>query len=510
MPNVQTLWISYDQLCHRQAYLAQASQDRVVLLIESQAFFRALPHHQVKLAFFLSALRHFAEELREAGWIVDHHPISETQNAESALRLHTAKYQPSRILIPEPNDYQLARSMPKLSAKFGIESEILPYDHFLTPREDFRKWAKPRNSLRMELHYRRMRQKHRLLIDKKGDPEGGAWNFDADNRLGHRDWVRDGSPKPEKFPDHRSDAITKKVIGEVRKLFPDHPGDAQALWLPVTAADAQEWLKRFIQERLASFGPYEDMMCEGEPILFHSVLSPMLNLGLLKPAECIEAAVEAWKSGDAPLASVEGFIRQIIGWREFVNGVYWMRMPEYTEVNALEATRPLPAWAWTAETEMNCVHQTVRQVLELGYNHHIQRLMVLGNYFLIAGIRPKEVLEWFTAMYVDAHAWVMAANVLGMVLFADGAYMSSKPYAAGSGYISRMSDYCKGCRFKPTVKEGPDACPFHALYWNFIGKNEAMLQTNPRTKMIANVWKKKNAAEKSRLQASAENWLDSH
>jgi deoxyribodipyrimidine photolyase-related protein len=243
-------------------------------------------------------------------------------------------------------------------------------------------------------------------------------------------------------------------------------------------------------------------------VIFHSVLTPMLNIGLLSPRECVDAAVAAYDKGHAPLASVEGFVRQIIGWREFINGVYWHRMPGYEDLNALQAERPLPQWIYTGETEMNCLRQVIHQVVETGYNHHIQRLMVLGNFFLLGGFSPRAVLRWYLEMYVDAHDWVMAANVIGMVLHADGGYMATKPYAAGAGYINKMSNYCSGCRYRPDKRTGPDACPFNYLYWNFFATHQKRFTHNPRVGMMIKTWGKKPAAEQSEIRGQASDFLD--
>jgi deoxyribodipyrimidine photolyase-related protein len=250
------------------------------------------------------------------------------------------------------------------------------------------------------------------------------------------------------------------------------------------------------------------MMSTTKPYLYHSVLSPLLNLGLLTPRECIEAAIAAYERGAAPLNSVEGFVRQIAGWREFINGVYWLRGPEYQTLNALGATRPLPDWFYTADTDLNCLHHVLGQTLELGWNHHIQRLMILGNFLLIAGIDPQQALRWFNEMYVDAFDWVMAANVIGMSLHADGGYMATKPYAAGAGYINRMSNYCAGCRYNPDERLGPDACPFNYLYWNFYAEHRDRFVHNQRVSMMIKTWDKKPPAEQTRIRDQSRKFLE--
>jgi deoxyribodipyrimidine photolyase-related protein len=343
-------------------------------------------------------------------------------------------------------------------------------------------------------------------MEPDGKPVDGRWNFDEENRKTVRDWTKAGRPQAEVVR-VKPDRITREVMALVEKEFASNPGSADDFWLPVDREGALRWLDDFIATRLAGFGPWEDLMVDGEELLFHSVISPLINLGLLTPRECIGRAVAAYEKGLAPLASVEGFVRQIAGWREFVNGVYWLKMPEYAQVNGLDAQRPLPAFFYSGDTEMNCLRQCLRQVLATGYNHHIQRLMVLGNFLLLAGVRPAEALRWYLEMYVDAHDWVMAANVLGMVLHADGGFMATKPYAAGSGYISRMSNYCAGCRFKPEIKTGAEACPFNYLYWDFYARHEKRFARNPRVGMALKTLAKKTPAERKAITDSARIFL---
>ena len=306
----------------------------------------------------------------------------------------------------------------------------------------------------------------------------------------------------------RPDEITREVMAMVAREFPENPGRVEDFWLPVERRGALRWLRSFIEDRLPDFGVYEDMMAEGEPYLFHSVLTPFLNLGLLTPRECVEAALVAYRQGKAPLNSVEGYVRQIIGWREFINGVYWLRGPDYQNLNSLAATRPLPAWAYTGATEMNCLHHVVSQTIELGWNHHIQRLMILGNFFLLSGTNPQAALRWFNEMYVDAYDWVMAPNVIGMSLHADGGFMATKPYAASSGYIRKMSDYCKGCRFDPDEKTGPEACPFNYLYWDFIDRHADRFAKNPRMRTMVRAWLARPEKNKEAVRASARAFLE--
>lgn len=502
----RTIWILGDQLGPDNAALAGArKKDDVIFMVESPRALDKLPYHRQRLVLLLSASRHFAEEKRKEGWKVDYHALEEKRTWEAALAAHVGKHKPERILIAQPNNYDEQEAIGKLAKKFPIE--ILPTRQFLVPRADFIAWAKGKKSLLMETHYRRVRQEFGFLMQPDGQPVGGRWNFDEENRKTFRDWVKAGRPRAEIAP-VKPDQITREVICLVEKHFPENPGRAAGFWLPVDRAGALRWLEDFIATRLVGFGPWEDLMVQDEQLLFHSVISPTINLGLLTPRECIEAAIAAWEKGGAPLASVEGFVRQIAGWREFVNGVYWLKMPEYAEVNGLGAGRALPEFFYTGETDLNCLGQTIVQVRATGFNHHIQRLMVLGNFLLLAGIKPQEALRWFLEMYVDAHDWVMAANVLGMVLHADGGFMATKPYAAGSGYISRMSNYCDGCRYKPEQKTGPEACPFNYLYWDFYARHETRFARNPRVGMALKTLAKKTPAERRKIAESASAFLE--
>lgn len=502
---MRTIWILGDQLGPDNAALAGArKRDDVLFFVESERALRKLKYHQQRLVLLISAQRHFAEEMRKAGWKVDYYSFGRGVSWESALAAHVKKHKPGRILLAAPNNYDEQQAAGKLAKKFPLE--ILPTRQFLVPREEFIAWAQGKKSLLMETHYRRVRAEFGFLMQPDGQPVGGRWNFDEDNRKTFRDWVKAGRPKAEVTPE-KPDKITHEVIALVAKGFADHPGTAEDFWLPVDRAGALRWLDKFIATRLSGFGPWEDLMVEGDDLLFHSVISPLINLGLLTPRECIERAIAAYDKKKAPLASVEGFVRQIAGWREFINGVYWLKMPEYEKVNGLDAQRPLPEFFYTGKTDLNCLRQCIGQVLGTGFNHHIQRLMVLGNFLLLAGVKPQEALRWYLEMYVDAHDWVMAANVLGMVLHADGGFMATKPYAAGSGYISRMSNYCEGCRYKPAVKTGAEACPFNYLYWDFYARHEKRFARNPRVGMALKTLAKKSPAERKAIGESAREFL---
>jgi deoxyribodipyrimidine photolyase-related protein len=508
---MQTVWILGDQLSPEHAALAQTdpSESRV-LMVESKARGSAFRYHKLKLVLVYSAMRHFARDLRAAGWEVDYQLIEGTGTFEDGVRRHLEKHQPEKLVLAEPNSFGETDAVLKLGRKLRVDVELLPTEQFLVARDDFRTWATGKRRLVMENHYRRMRKRFGWLMDEHGEPVGGAWNLDAENRATYSTWKRAGSPRAKTPAFEKPDAITLEVMEMVAREFPDNPGDVGDFWLPVDRAGALRWLRYFIDERLPNFGAFEDMMAEGEPLLHHSVLSPLLNLGLLTPRECVEAAIDAYQRGVAPLNSVEGYVRQVIGWREFINGVYWFRGPEYKTLNSLGATRPLPDWFYTAETPMNCLHHVLKQNLQLGWNHHIQRLMVLGNFLLISGINPQEALRWYHEMYVDGYDWVMAPNVLGMSLYADGGFMATKPYAATSTYINRMSNYCEGCRFDPKEKTGPAACPYNYLYWRFIDEHAERFASNPRMRTIVNAWVARTDANKEPMRESARAFLSEH
>ena len=506
-----TIWILGDQLTHAHAALAtRTPRDARVLMIESRLRGTQHRYHKLKLVLVYSAMRHFAAELRARGWTVDYVPLEANRTFDTAVREHVAATGCRQLLMEEPNSFGEADVVVALAEAAGVTLTRLPGTQFLITRDDFRDWATGQKRLLMEQHYRRLRRRFGWLMQPDGEPVGGAWNFDAENRATFAAWTKAGRPRPSADLHESPDDVTREVMALVEREFPDHPGRADRFWLPVDRAGAMRWLNVFVRERLPRFGTFEDLMSADEPFLFHSVLSPLINIGLLSPRECVEAAVSAYSRGEAPLNSVEGFVRQVIGWREFVNGVYWLRGPDYLQLNALEATRPLPAWFYSGETPLNCLQQVLRQTLDLGWNHHIQRLMVLSNFCLLSGIRPQDALRWFLEMYVDAFDWVMAANVIGMALHADGGYMATKPYAASGAYIHKMSNYCQGCQYDPKQKAGPDACPFNYLYWDFIDRHEARFARNARILPMVRAWSGRAETDKAAVRRSAAEFLETH
>ena len=507
---MRLIWILGDQLLPAHPLLPSPAGDLLVGLIESSPRGSHLRYHQQKLTLLYSAMRHYAADLKKQKFATLYHHLTDTPaGADYATILShwIQKHKIREIHLLDPNEYDTFHSLPALSKKLGIPIHRHASPQFLVPRAEFATWAEGKKHLLMETHYRRLRTERNILLDAKGKPEGGDWNLDDQNRRTYREFAK-ANPTVPPFPPPIQDPIVKKVAQEVAAHFPTHPGQADQLWVPVTRAGALDWLKTFIRQRLAQFGPWEDTMVEGQQILFHSVLSPLLNIGLLTPQECIQAAEKAYREGKAPLNSVEGFIRQILGWREFIHGIYWLKMPEYRKANFLGADRPLPRWAYTGETDMRCVSQAIHGAVDHAYNHHIQRLMVLGNYFLLGGYEPQAVLRWYTEMYLDAYDWVMVPNVLGMILFADGGFFATKPYAAGAAYQDKMGNHCASCQFDPKQREGPKACPFHSLYWNFFGQHAKLFGKNPRIGMMVKIWEKKTPADQKQIRQNALHFLD--
>ena len=439
-----------------------------------------------RIALFISAMRHFADSLQKEKIALHYSKLddpSNTQSIEGELLRAIEDCKPKRLIMTAPGDWRVLEKIKQLSLQTGIELEIREDRYFFSTVREFFEHAKGRKQLRLEYWYRELRKQHDVLMD--GDsPAGGEWNFDSENRSS---FGKEGPPPIPPPLRLKPDDITTKVIGLVNSRFASHPGSvtasASGFGWPVDRPEALRVLADFIQNRLPNFGQYQDAMWTNEPWLFHSHIASALNLKLLSAQEVVSAAENAYRQGSAPIAAVEGFIRQILGWREYVRGIYWMSMPKYLELNALKADQPLPAFFWDGNTQMQCLSQTITQSLHTGYAHHIQRLMVTGLYALLLGVKPKEIHAWYLSMYVDAVEWVELPNVIGMSQFADGGLMASKPYIATGKYIDRMSNYCKHCVFKPDQSTGPNACPFTTLYWDFLIRHESAMNKNPRMLM---------------------------
>jgi deoxyribodipyrimidine photolyase-related protein len=489
-----------DQLSHDLASLRAVPRDQaVVLMMEVAQEATYVPHHPQKIAFFFSAMRHFAEELRTAGWTVDYVAIDDPANSgdfTGEVARAAARHRPDAIVAVKAGEWRVLAAQQTWPGATLVDD-----DRFICGIDAFAAWASPRKRLIMEDFYRLMRRQTGLLMD--GDqPLGGQWNYDADNRKsvpkGHR------FAAPVRFA---PDAITRDVLGLVAQRFGHHFGSLDSFAWPVTRTQALAALDDFIAHRLAGFGDYQDAMVTGEDVLNHSLLSPALNVGLLSPLEVCRAAEAAFHAGTAPLNAVEGFIRQIIGWREYVRGLYWFAGPDYTQRNHLDATRPLPALFWGAATDLKCVGEAVDATRRNAMAHHIQRLMILGNFAMLVGADPAEVHRWYLAVYADAIEWVEAPNVIGMSQFADGGLMATKPYAAGGAYVNRMSDHCRGCRYDVKQRTGERACPLNSLYWDFLARHEQRLSGNQRLWRMYDGWRRFAPDEQARIRAQAAGFL---
>ena len=477
----------------------------VVLMMEVLAEATYVRHHKKKIAFLFSAMRHFAQRLREDGTTVDYVQLDDpanTQDFASEVARAAARRAPETIVVTEPGEWRVLRDMRVWEETIGRPVEIRADTRFFATRADFRRWADGRQSLTMEFFYRLMRKRTGLLMD--GDaPLGGQWNFDRDNR---KPLPKRNDPPP--VPIFPPDAITRDVLALVEARFADHFGRLEPFDFAVTRDDALAALADFIAGRLPSFGDYQDAMRTDAPFLFHAVLSPYINAGLLRPREVCDAAQEAFARGDVPLNAVEGFIRQILGWREYVRGLYWLKMPDYAQTNHLAAHRPLPKFFWTGKVKSRCLSQAILGTRDNAYAHHIQRLMVTGNFALIAGFEPAQVEEWYLIVYADAYDWVELPNVHGMILYADGGLLGTKPYAASGAYIDRMSDYCGRCFYDVKLKAGPKACPFNYLYWDFLIRNRARLHGNRRLAMPYRTLDRMDDARIAEIRADAAAYLD--
>lgn len=470
----------------------------VILMAEVMDEATYADHHKQKIALVFAAMRHFAAELRAAGWTVDYRPLTDgLTDLEGAVRDGISRHRPEMVLITEPGEWRLLDAMEDWEALLGLPVILREDTRFIMSRYEFSDWAEGRKTLVMEHFYRVVRRRTGLLME--GDqPAGGRWNYDTENRAPPQDSLF--LPAPPKGAD---DAITREVLDLVEARFPGHFGALRPFRWQVTRAGAEAARDAFLRDALPDFGRYQDAMLTDRPWMYHSVLSPYLNLGLLDARDLCTRAEAEWRAGRAPLNAVEGFIRQIIGWREYVRGVYWREMPDYAASNALGATRPLPRFYWTAETEMHCLSQVIGQTIETAYAHHIQRLMITGTYALLIGADPDAVHRWYLGVYADAFEWVEMPNTLGMSQHADGGLLATKPYAASANYIDKMSDYCGACPYEPKRRLGPDACPWTALYWDFIARHRDRWAGNHRMAMIVRSWDRKPAEERAALRAAA-------
>ena len=486
-----------DQLDLDAALIRSLGPDDTVLMMEVASESRHVPSHAQRTLLFLSAMRHFAAELVRRKVRVSYVELDATENTgafETEIARAITVVNPSQIVCTHPGEWRVLAMLERVRDATGIPLCILPDDHFLTTSDEFGAWASNRAALTMEFFYREQRRKTGYLMEgtgKSAKPAGGEWNFDKENRL---PFGKQGpSPRPRPPLSFKPDETTRAALAAVARVLPDLPGAVDSVAWPVTRKQALAALDDFITHRLARFGPFEDAMWSSEPTLYHSTLSSSLNLKLLNPRECCEQAIAAYRAGKAPLQSVEAFVRQIIGWREFIRGVYWLEGPAYADRNGLDRHGELPSFYWTADTDMACMKVCVSQVLDTGFGHHIQRLMVTGNFALISGVHPRAVSDWYLGMFVDGVDWVTLPNALGMVMHADrraGAgkgvtgLVGTKPYAASGKYIERMSNYCTACRYDPAERTGPSACPVTVFYWDFLIRTREPMAHNQRMTMI--------------------------
>jgi deoxyribodipyrimidine photolyase-related protein len=497
-----------DQLDAAAAAFDEFDAERdVVWLAEVAAESEHVWTSKPRIAVFLSAMRHFRDRQRKLGRKVHYITLEDPANTQSLpteLARAIAELRPERLVMTEAGEWRVQEMIAGAAKAAGVPIEVRPDRHFYCSRADFAAHAADRKMLRMEFFYREVRRRHGVLLDQAGGPEGGQWNFDHDNRgsFSKRGPGAEGLRPPLLSP---PDATTRAVLALVERRFARHPGTLTDFAWPVTPEAARAALEDFVEHRLANFGRFQDAMWLDEPWLFHARIAAAMNLKLLNPREVVAAAERAYREGRVPLPAAEGFIRQVLGWREYVRGIYWRFMPGYLELNALQAGEKLPAFYWTGDCEMRCLQATIGQTLRHGYAHHIQRLMVTGLYSLLLGVRPREIHEWYLAVYVDAVEWVELPNTLGMSQYGDGGIMASKPYAATGKYIQRMSNYCTGCRFDPAKATGVDACPFTTLYWDFLLRHEARLARNQRMALqVKNLARLKPAARAAIQQRAGE------
>ena len=490
-----------DQLSRGLSALREADKSRdLVVMAEVMDEASYVRHHPKKIALIFAAMRKFARLLESDGWRVSYSRLDDADNAGSigaTLLRHTEREKATEVFVTEPGEWRLIGALNDLP----LTLRMLEDDRFLATHADFETWAKGRKALRMEYFYREMRRKTGLLMEGN-DPAGGKWNYDHDNRKPAPDAITHSGPLS-----FEPDETVREVLDLVEARFGDHFGTLRPFTFATDRSQALRALDHFVTHALPQFGDFQDAMLDGNRYLYHAVISPYLNIGLLEPLEICRAAETAWREGRAPLNAVEGFIRQIIGWREYVRGIYFLKGPEYVTGNALGHDRTLPAFYWGAPTRMRCVSRAVEQTGQDAYAHHIQRLMVTGNFALLAGIDPHQVHEWYLSVYADAFEWVEAPNTVGMSQFADGGVIASKPYVSSGAYINRMSDYCRNCSYSVSAKTGDKACPFNLLYWDFLMRHRDRFAQNPRMAQMYRTWDRMDEDRREAVLRDAGRWL---
>lgn len=490
-----------DQLSHDIAALRMADKALdVVVMAEVMAEGTYVPHHPQKIALILTAMRKFANALQQEGWRVAYSRLDDPDTGPSIvteLLRRAAEIGAKEVVATRPGEWRLISALEALP----IPVRLLPDDRFICSDAEFAEWAKGRKQMRMEHFYRDMRRKTGLMM-QADKPAGGQWNYDHENR-------KPATPDLFRAPPIRfvPDDVTQEVLELVDAQFPNHFGELQPFGWATDRTGALQALDHFITNALPTFGDYQDAMLATDPVLSHSLLSPYLNIGLLSPLEVCQRAEAAWRAGHVPINAAEGFIRQIIGWREFVRGIYFLHGPDYPNQNMLDHTRDLPSVYWGAPTNMACMSHAVGQTQRMAYAHHIQRLMITGNFALLAGVDPAQVHAWYLAVYIDAYEWVEAPNTIGMSQYADGGVLGSKPYVSSGAYIDRMSDYCIGCTYSVKEKTGQKACPFNLLYWHFLQRHRPRFEGNPRMAQMYRVWDKMDDRHKTRVLSDADLFL---
>jgi deoxyribodipyrimidine photolyase-related protein len=496
-----------DQLNARHSWFSQVNPDITYLMVEARSETDYVRHHIQKICAFFLAMRQFAAQLKDDGhqviYISLNHPENQGSLAETLLYFSN-KLQVDAIGYQLPDEYRVDMALQKALQSSGFKTEIAETEHFLTGRSDLEDIFKGKKQYLMERFYRIMRVKYNILMDAEGQPTGGKWNFDQDNR---KTW--------KGHPTIPREAVVCNDISEIIQMLDeagiDYFGNIQEdqLRWPVNRSQAILLLEHFIQHLLPKFGTYQDAMHTDENFLFHSRLSFALNVKILHPIEVVQAVEQAWKERpeEISLSQAEGFIRQIIGWREYMRGIYRAKMPEYASLNYFNHQRPLPSWYWSGNTKMNCLQKSIQGSLNNAYAHHIQRLMVTGNFALLTGIDPSEVDEWYLGIYIDALEWVEITNTRGMSQFADGGIVGTKPYVSTANYIDKMSNYCQGCHYDKSRKTGEKACPFNSLYWHFYHRHRHLLANNPRIGMMYITWDKMDETLQKSILEQAEYYL---
>lgn len=494
-----------DQLNSQHSWFGQTDTNVHYVMMEVRQETDYVLHHAQKVLGIFAAMRALAKDLRDTGHQVHYLTIDDPDNTHDIpknLELIAKRIGAKNIQYQAPDEWRLDQQLNSWAAKSSFDVEMVDTEHFLTERDTATKIFKGRKRWLMEQFYRTLRHDHDVLVDGN-HPVGGQWNFDAENR---KAWKGQPPAPADVRPTHDHSALWQTIVSSGVKTFGNPQAD-QFRW-PINRTEALAQLNHFIDDVLPHFGDYQDAMHTGEPYLFHSLLSFALNTKMLRPKEVIAAAEQAYRQGKAPLTAVEGFIRQILGWREYVRGVYWSQMPEYTESNELNHNTDLPGWFWTGKTRMQCLSESIGQSLEHAYAHHIQRLMVIGNFAMLSGIEPQALHRWYLGVYIDAFEWVEAPNTLGMSQFADGGLLATKPYVSSAAYIGRMGNYCKGCHYNAKERIGERACPFNALYWNFFDRHTALFEKNPRIGMAYRQLAKMTPDERSAITGQAVFWRE--